>query len=76
MKIKFYKCLRNNVKIRYEKSFEKDLRKLKNKSVKIKIKEKIVEIKGTDNPTDLSGLKKIGDTKTIFDFALETSELV
>ncbi|MFC1851712.1 type II toxin-antitoxin system RelE/ParE family toxin [candidate division CSSED10-310 bacterium] len=47
------------MEIRYEKSFERDLRKVKNKSVKNKIKEKIDEIKEVDNFASLSGIKKI-----------------
>ncbi|MBN2384740.1 type II toxin-antitoxin system RelE/ParE family toxin [bacterium] len=45
--------------IKYELSFEKDLKKIKNKSIKNIVKNKIESIKKTKDIASISGLKKL-----------------
>ncbi len=52
--------------IRYESSFEKDLRKIRDKDLLQKIKDAINEVKKAKNTKDINSLKKLKGYETFY----------
>ena len=57
---------KGEMKLFFEESFERDLRKMKEKSILKKVKEKLEEIKGVNNCQQIKNLKKLRGYKTFY----------